>query len=100
MNYLHNQVQLTGRVAADPEIYFTSDGTPKTRLALLQDARRGDGQQPPARFTLIGWEGLARQLHEVVRANDRLFVQGKRPPDPVAACALPATGPPGRSENH
>lgn len=77
MSYFHNQVQLTGRVAADPEIYFTSDGTPKARLALLQDGRRGEGHQPPARFTLVGWERLARQLHEAVRANDRLFVQGK-----------------------
>lgn len=77
MNYLHNQVQLTGRVATDPEIYFTSDGTPKARLTLLQDSPRKTGENRPARFTVIGWEGLARQLHEVVRANDRLFVQGK-----------------------
>ena len=74
MHYRHNQVQLTGRAAADPELYFTTDGTAKARLHLLQDHR---ADERPSRFVLIGWAGLARRLHEVVRAGDRLFVQGE-----------------------
>lgn len=74
MSYRHNQVQLTGRVAAAPDLHFASDGTPRARLYLLQD-RGGEG--PPNRFVLIGWSSLARRLHEVVRSRDRLFVQGE-----------------------
>lgn len=76
MHFFHNQVQLTGRVAADPELYFTSDGTPKASLTLLQD-RTGERHGPPARFALVGWEALARRLHELLRQDDRIFVQGQ-----------------------
>lgn len=74
MSYRHNQVQLTGRVAANPDLHLTTDGTPRARLFLLQ-GRGGGG--PPNRFVLVGWSSLARRLHEVVRSGDRLFVQGE-----------------------
>lgn len=74
MSYYHNQVQLTGRIATVPDLHFSNDGTSRVQLFLLQD-RPGDG--PPNRFLLIGWAGLARRLQEVLRAGDRLFVQGQ-----------------------
>lgn len=77
MHYLHNQVQLTGRAAADPDLHFTTDGTPKACLILLQDNAPSDRNRPPNRFSIIGWEVLGRRLHELVRKDDRLFVQGK-----------------------
>lgn len=77
MSYHHNQVQLTGRIAADPELYFTTDGTPKVSLVLIQDptARREGASSD--RFHLVAWAALGRRLHETLRQNDRLFVQGR-----------------------
>lgn len=77
MSFPHNQVQLTGRVAADPELYFTSDGTPKVSLVLLQDTAFAQGESRPERFNLVGWAALGRRLHETIRQHDRLFVQGR-----------------------
>lgn len=77
MLYVHNQVQLTGRVAADPELFLMTDGTAKCLLNLLQDHASSGRERPVNRFILIGWEGIARQLQDLVRKDDRLFVQGK-----------------------
>ena len=78
MTYNHNQVQLSGRIATDPELIFTTDGTPKATLILLQDRpERTSEPAPPHRFVLVGLNALAQQLHESIRPNDRLFVTGK-----------------------
>lgn len=76
MSFYHNQVQLTGRLAADPELYFASDGVPKANLVLVQDRNRGV-EEDPETFLLVGWAGLARRLQETMRQGDRLFVQGR-----------------------
>ena len=77
MSFHHNQVQLTGRVAADPELFFTTDGTPKVSLALLQDRPARQSDTPPERFNLVAWAAIGRRLHETLRQDDRLFIQGR-----------------------
>ncbi len=77
MSFTHNQVQLTGRVAADPELYFTSDGTPKASIVLLQDNHLSTEGRKPERFHLVAWAAIGRRAHETLRQNDRIFIQGK-----------------------
>lgn len=77
MSYFHNQVQLTGRIATDPELYFTTDGTPKVSLVLLQDTTSREADTSPERFYLVAWAALGRRLHETVRQSDRIFIQGR-----------------------
>jgi len=77
MSFQHNQVQLTGRVAADPELYFTTDGTPKVSLVLLQDRSARQSDTTPERFYLVAWAAIGRRLYDTLRQNDRLFIQGR-----------------------
>ncbi len=74
---LHNYIQLIGRVGHDPELVTLSDGTPRACLRLYQDTGAPDGGQDTQVHSLVGWHGLAAQLHRRVRRGDTLLVHGK-----------------------
>ncbi|WP_420460307.1 single-stranded DNA-binding protein [Neolewinella sp.] len=75
---LHNYIQLIGRVGHDPELVTLSDGTPRASLRLYQDAAGGrDSGQDTQVHSLVGWHGLATQLHRRARRGDTLLVHGK-----------------------
>ena len=73
----HNQLQLIGRVGSSVDLTLLSDGTRRATLRLYQHDRSDYGGGGTQVFTLIGWNGVAEQLHERVRRGDRLMVQGK-----------------------
>ncbi|MDQ3855851.1 MAG: single-stranded DNA-binding protein, partial [Chloroflexota bacterium] len=70
-----NKVMLIGRLGADPDLRYTSDGTAKAqfRMACSRRWQGADGQQREETdwFTVIAW----RQLAEIINNN---LVKGRR----------------------
>ena len=74
---LHNHIQLIGRAGHDPELVALSDGTPRVSLRLYQDTPRANPTADTQVHCLVGWHGLATQLHRRTRRGDTLLVQGR-----------------------
>ena len=74
---LHNHIQLIGRVGHDPELVTLTDGTPRASLRLYQDTPAASAAPGTQVHCLVGWHGVATQLHRRARRGDTLLVQGK-----------------------
>ena len=74
---LHNHIQLIGRAGHEPELVTLSDGTPRANLRLYQDTPAASPTADTQVHCLVGWNGLATQLHRRTRRGDTLLVQGK-----------------------
>lgn len=78
MQTFHNQLQLIGRAGSSVDFTVLSDGSQRAILRLYQHDHSLVGADDINQvFTLVGWNGVADQLHERVRRGDRLMVQGK-----------------------
>ena len=72
-----NRVELLGRVGADPEMRYTSNGTAVTNLSLATDRQRKDGESTTEWHHIVCWAKLAEVANEYVGKGDRLYVTGR-----------------------
>ena len=72
-----NRVELLGRVGAEPEMRYTSNGTAVTNLSLATDRQRKDGESTTDWHHIVCWAKLAEVANEYVGKGDRLYVTGR-----------------------
>jgi single-strand DNA-binding protein len=71
-----NQVQLLGRLGADPEMRFTAAGKAVANLRLAVNSGSGDNQSV-LWVRVTAWEKLAEIVHQYAAKGARIFVQGR-----------------------
>ena len=72
-----NRVELLGRVGAEPEMRYTSNGTAVTNLSLATDRQRKDGESTTDWHRVVCWAKLAETINQYVAKGDRLYVTGR-----------------------
>lgn len=70
-----NVVILTGRLTADPELRYTTQGTACTSFNLAVDrASRDDNTDFP---TIVAWRETAEFINQYMRKGSRIIVRGE-----------------------
>lgn len=70
-----NVVILTGRLTADPELRYTTQGTACTSFNLAVDrASRDDSADFP---TIVAWRETAEFINQYMRKGSRIVVRGE-----------------------
>ena len=72
-----NRVELLGRVGAEPEMRYTSNGTAVTNLSLATDRQRKDGESTTDWHRVVCWAKLAETINQYLAKGDRLYVTGR-----------------------
>ena len=75
-----NKIQLIGRVGADPELRFTTDGTAVAQfnLATTKSWRKnGEKQEKTTWHKIIAWRKLAEIIGQYVKKGSLLYVEGE-----------------------
>ena len=76
-----NQILLIGRAGTDPEMRYTSSGTPVTnfRLAVSNNRRDSNGEwtEDTEWFTVTAWERQAESVNQYLAKGRRVFVEGR-----------------------
>ena len=74
-------ILMTGNLAADPELTYTSTGTARARLSVAVQERYRDGSGvfkdgEPYFARCVAWGDLAERISASVRRGDRVLVSG------------------------
>jgi single-strand DNA-binding protein len=76
-----NKVQLIGRLGADPEMRYTSQGNAVTtfRVASSRTWKKADGQleEETEWFRVVAWNRLGEVCGEYLRKGSRVYVEGR-----------------------
>lgn len=75
-----NKIQLIGRVGADPEIRFTTDGTAVAQFNLATTKswkKNGEKQEKTTWHKIIAWRKLAEIIGQYVKKGSLLYVEGE-----------------------
>ena len=76
-----NKIMVIGNVGTDPEMRYTSSGTPVTsfRLAASRTYNSQDGErmQETEWFTVVAWRNLAEQVNQYLSKGRRAYVDGR-----------------------
>jgi len=76
-----NNVQLTGRLGADPDITIGDDGTPRTtfRMAVNRRWKDANGQQQSEAdwFSVTAWDRLAEVAGEYLHKGSHIYAEGR-----------------------
>ncbi|PYZ95835.1 single-stranded DNA-binding protein [Alteribacter lacisalsi] len=74
-----NQVSLVGRLARDPELYFTKGGVAlsKFTVAVQRNYRNPDGEYDADFVPCVMWKGSAERLTSVCGKGSMISVNGR-----------------------
>ncbi|HEY0607769.1 MAG TPA: single-stranded DNA-binding protein [Herpetosiphonaceae bacterium] len=76
-----NKVQLTGRLAQDPDVNYTQQGTARVSFTLATNRswKDGDGQiREEVQWTpIVAWDRLAEICAEYLRKGSRVYIEGR-----------------------
>ncbi len=72
-----NQVNLLGRVGADPELRSTKNGTAVVQLRLATDRYSKNGPAETDWHTVVCWGKTAEAVARYVGTGDRVHVSGR-----------------------
>jgi len=76
-----NQILLIGRAGNDPEMRYTSSGTPVTSFSLaVNNSRRdqnGEWTEDTEWFRVTAWERQAESVNQYLSKGRRVFVDGR-----------------------
>lgn len=72
-----NNVQLIGRLTADPELKYTQSGTACTRFNIAVDRRVKQGEEKQADFiTIVAWQQRAEFICKYFSKGQRIALTG------------------------
>ena len=75
-----NKVILIGRLGKDPELKYTSGGTPVARFTLATDEtfkdRSGEQQRRTEWHTIVAWRKLAEICGEYLTKGKQIYIEG------------------------
>lgn len=72
-----NQVNLTGRLCADPETRYLADGTCVAQFRLAVDRRVKKGDKTADFFTVVTWKKLAEMVTQYTAKGRLVGVTGR-----------------------
>lgn len=76
-----NKVMLIGRLGADPEMRYTSSGSPVTtfRVAVGRQWRdaSGESREETEWFSVVVWNKLAEICHQYLTKGARVYLEGR-----------------------
>ncbi len=76
-----NKVMLIGRLGTDPELRYTTQGTPITtfRMAVSRQWRDSDGNSHDETdwFTVVAWNRLAEICGQYLHKASRVYIEGR-----------------------
>ena len=75
-----NKVMLIGRLGSDPEIRYTTDGTPVANFNLATDSpvKRGDSWETETEWhKIVAWRRLAEICNEYLSKGRLVYVEGR-----------------------
>ncbi|WP_339060058.1 single-stranded DNA-binding protein [Tepidibacillus marianensis] len=71
-----NDVKLLGRLAADPELRYTTSGTPVASFDLAVSRPAGDGQKATDFFPIVAWRNRAEFAAQYLTKGRQIVVDG------------------------
>ena len=76
-----NKVMIIGNLGKDPEMRFTSNGSPVTNFSVAVSRQFGgaDGERREETewFTVVAWNKLAEQCNQFLQKGRKVYVEGR-----------------------
>lgn len=76
-----NKIMLIGNLGADPEMSYTTSGTPVTkfRIAVNRRTRGTDGEWKNETdwFSIVAWNNLAETCSKFLQRGHKVYVEGR-----------------------
>lgn len=76
-----NKIMLIGNLGADPEMSYTTSGTPVTkfRIAVNRRTRGTDGEWKNETdwFSIVAWNNLAETCSKFLQKGHKVYVEGR-----------------------
>jgi single-strand DNA-binding protein len=72
-----NRTILVGRLAADPEVRYTSNEIPVARFALAVGRPSKNGEKEVDFINIVAWRGLAKICGEYLKKGKPIAIEGK-----------------------
>ena len=81
-----NKVILVGRLGKDPELRYTTSGTPVANFTMATSERfkdrNGDQQEKTEWHNIVVWRNLAEICGKFLKKGKQIYIEGKNP-DPL-----------------
>jgi single-strand DNA-binding protein len=72
-----NRTILVGRLAADPEVRYTTNEVPVARFALAVERPAKNGEKEVDFVNIVAWRGLAKICGEYLKKGKPIAIEGK-----------------------
>lgn len=72
-----NRTILVGRLAADPEVRYTTNEIPVARFALAVERPGKNGEKEVDFINIVAWRGLAKVCGEYLKKGKPVAIEGK-----------------------
>ena len=72
-----NRTILVGRLAADPEVRYTTNEIPVARFALAVERSGKNGEKEVDFINIVAWRGLAKVCGEYLKKGKPVAIEGK-----------------------
>ena len=72
-----NRTILVGRLAADPELRYTTNEIPVARFALAVERLGMNGEKEVDFINIVAWRGLAKICGEYLKKGKPVAIEGK-----------------------
>ena len=83
---MYHKVVLVGNLGRDPEMRYTSDGTPVTSFSIATNEswtnRDGQQQDRTTWWRISAWRRLAETCNQYLSRGSQVLVEGRMNPDP------------------
>lgn len=93
---MYQRLTIIGNLGQDPEMRYTSDGTPVTNFSVATNRRwtNADGSQGEETvwFRVTAWRRLAEVCNEYLEKGRQVLVEGRLRPDPESGGPRTWTG--------
>jgi single-strand DNA-binding protein len=83
---MHSKVELIGRLGKPPEMRYTAEGQPVTKLSIATNRQwkgaSGEDMQETTWWRVSVWGKLAEACNDALDKGSLVFVEGRIQPDP------------------
>ncbi len=83
---MYHKITIVGNLGRDPEMRYTSDGTPVTNFSVATNRRwndaAGEQHEETIWFRVTAWRRLAEVCSEYLKKGRPVLVEGRLKPDP------------------
>ncbi len=84
---MYQKVIIVGNLGRDPEMRYTSDGTPVTSFSVATNRRWTNADGSPGEetvwFRVSAWRRLAETCNQYLQKGRQVLIEGRMQPDPA-----------------